>query len=126
MAYVKWHDPWTNNDLVSTQALDHIESGIQNAASAAGAPPVASKTSAYTATDDDYFLLVTGTTTITLPTAVGRPGKVYVVKKTDAAGTNVTLATTSSQTIDGSTTRLITLQYAVIRVFSNGTNWSAW
>jgi hypothetical protein len=42
-----------------------------------------------------------GTRTITLPTAVGRAGKEYVVKKTDTSANVVAVQTTSSQTIDG-------------------------
>jgi hypothetical protein len=60
---------------------------------------------------------------MTLPTAVGIAGRVYVLKN---SGTGViTINTTSSQTIDGGASGTITMaQYApAIRVMSNGANW---
>lgn len=61
--------------------------------------------------------------TITLPTAVGIQGRVYIVKKTDSSGNAVTIATTSSQTIDGASTKVINTQYAGYLVQSNNANW---
>jgi uncharacterized protein YbaP (TraB family) len=83
--------------------------------------PYVAKTAAYTGTTSDYVIdCTTGTFTITLPTAVGITGRVYIVKNT-GTGT-ITLGTTSSQTIDGSTTKSLT-QYVVYTVMSNGANW---
>ncbi len=67
-----------------------------------------------------------GAITITLPTAVGITGKIYYIKMlSSSSGTNtVTVGTTSSQTIDGSTTQVMTMQYTEIPVISNGSNWS--
>ena len=69
----------------------------------------------------DYIYLVSGTTTITLPTAVGSVSK-YTIKN---SGTGVvSIATTSSQTIDGSASPItINLQYVSLDLISNGTNW---
>jgi hypothetical protein len=61
--------------------------------------------------------------TITLPTAASNIFN-YAVKKTDSSTHTVTLATTSSQTIDGGTTAVIKVQYACITVVSDGSNWS--
>lgn len=85
---------------------------------------IISKSSAYTlgtvATDE--LCLVTGTTTITLPTAVGCAGKCYAVKRT---GTGVvTVDTTSAQTIDGAATVTLDTQYDCLAVVSDGANWS--
>lgn len=82
---------------------------------------VVSKSSAYGLGADDELCLVTGTTTITLPTAVGRTGKVYAVKRI-GTGT-VTIATTSSQTIDGDASFSLTVQYDCLAVVSDGANW---
>jgi hypothetical protein len=81
-----------------------------------------SKTANYTATNADYTIDCTANTfTLTLPTAVGLTGRVYVIKN---SGTGVvTIATTSSQTIDGSTTQTLSTQYSSYRLQSNGTNW---
>lgn len=59
--------------------------------------------------------------TITLPTAVGISGRQYTIKLT-ASGSG-TIATTSSQTIDGSTTYSLSAQYKYVTVMSNGANW---
>jgi hypothetical protein len=80
------------------------------------------KTANYTATISDYTINCTANTfTVTLPTAVGVTGRIYVVKNT---GTGViTIATTSSQTIDGATTQTLATQYASYTVQSDGANW---
>jgi hypothetical protein len=76
----------------------------------------------YTATINDNVIEVTATgKTITLPTAVGITGRFYTIKLT-ASGSG-TVATTSSQTIDGSTTYSLASQYKYVTVQSNGSNW---
>lgn len=61
--------------------------------------------------------------TITLPTAASISGRIYTIKKIDSSGNAVTIGTTSSQTIDGSTTYALSSQYKYVTVVSNGTNW---
>jgi hypothetical protein len=79
------------------------------------------KTGTYGIATTDYCINCTANTfTVTLPTAVGVTGQVYVVKNS-GAGT-ITLATTSSQTIDGTTTKTLA-QFASYMVMSNGANW---
>lgn len=70
----------------------------------------------------DYVYLVSGTTAFTLPTAVSNMNK-YTVKNV-GTGT-VTIATTSSQTIDG-TAAPITLrpQEASLDLISDNSNWN--
>lgn len=65
-----------------------------------------------------------GSLTVTLPTAVGITGRVYRVKRTNSGANTVTVATTSSQTIDGDLTQIMTVQYTSIDVISDGANWS--
>ncbi|MFC8008939.1 hypothetical protein [Streptomyces cinereoruber] len=60
---------------------------------------------------------------ITLPTAVGIAGQTYMIKKTDVSSNAVTVQTTSSQTIDGSTTYVLASQYKYVTVISDGSNW---
>lgn len=82
-----------------------------------------SKAIDYTATATDHTIEITATgKTITLPTAVGISGRIYTVKLT-AATSSGTVATTSSQTIDGSTTYSLSAQYKYVTVQSNGANW---
>lgn len=83
----------------------------------------------YTATAVDLtlsashsFVNVTATgKTITLPTATTCQGRIYTIKLT-ASGSG-TVATTSSQTIDGSTTYSLSAQYKYVTVISDGSNW---
>ncbi len=90
---------------------------------------VVSKTGAYTLTDSDYTVLADLTSTaftLTLPTAVGRTGKEFVLKdwKGQSATRNLTIATTSSQTIDGAASKTISTNYNSIKVISDGANWA--
>jgi len=63
-----------------------------------------------------------GNITVTLPTAVGA-NIPYIVKRKDASANTLTIATTSSQTIDGATTMQILYQYTSVTVVSDGANW---
>ncbi len=84
--------------------------------------PYTAQTTTYSIKNTDHTIDCTsGTFTVTLPTAVGIQGKIYVIKNS-GTGT-ITVATTSSQTIDGTTTKIISVQYDKITVQSNGTNW---
>lgn len=90
---------------------------------------VVTKTSAYTPTNTDVVILVNSTAgivTITLPTAVNIPGRWYFIKdwKGQAGTNNITIATTSAQTIDGSTTKVLNKAYLGYFVVSDGANWS--
>jgi len=69
----------------------------------------------------DYVYLVSGTTTLTLPTAVANTN-LYTVKNV-GVGT-VTVATSSSQTIDGAATAVMSGQYNSIDIISDNVNWN--
>lgn len=87
---------------------------------------VTSVSGTYTITSTDYFLKCDSTSagfTITLPTAVGCTGQIYVIKKISSDTNTITLGTTSSQTIDGVTTRKLWSQYEQFTVISDGSNW---
>lgn len=89
------------------------------------ASAVTTKTANYTAIATDSTVLgnaASGAITITLPTAVGLK-RTYTVKKTDSSANTVTVATASSQTIDGATTKALSTQYASITIQSDGSNW---
>ena len=83
--------------------------------------PLTGITVTYLVKEEDYLIDVTGNTvTVTLPTAVGVNGKNYVIKN---RGTGVvTVATTSSQTIDGANTKSLNNNDS-IEVISDGNNW---
>lgn len=86
-----------------------------------GIPLYRGVTSAYTtALSDEVIDCTAGTFTVTLSTAFNRAAKTYVVKN---SGTGIiTVATTSSQTIDGLSTVLVPAN-ASLTVFSDGANW---
>jgi hypothetical protein len=83
---------------------------------------VSTSTAAGFATNTNYVYLVSGITTITLPTAIANTN-LYTIKR---AGTDaVSIATTSSQTIDGSSSPItINVQYTSLTLVSDGTNWN--
>jgi hypothetical protein len=82
---------------------------------------VSVNTSAGSASSTDYVYLASGTINITLPTAVGNQN-LYTIKN---VGTGViTVDTTSSQTIDGSLTAPIRVQYLSLTLVSDGANWN--
>jgi hypothetical protein len=90
------------------------------AAKALLASSVVSKTSAYTVTSSDDMVVANatgGAFTVTLPnaTTVG-DGREFTVKKIDSSSNAVTIGTTSSQTIDGATTKVLTAQWTSITV----------
>jgi len=64
-----------------------------------------------------------GGVSITLPTAVGITGRLYHIKRVDAGAGNVTIATTSGQTIDGASSKTLTKQWQWVSPISDGSNW---
>lgn len=82
------------------------------------------KTGTYTATASDYTITGDasgGNFQITLPTAIGVTGRIYVIK-TISTGT-VTIGCTGGQNIDGSATKSLNVQYTGYTLQSNGSNW---
>jgi hypothetical protein len=81
-------------------------------------------TSATTLNNTHHFVSASGATTyaVTLPTAAGITGRVYIVKSNMNAGVLLTVNTTSSQTIDGVTSKSLA-RYESLQVISNGSNW---
>lgn len=104
-----------------------LASGLPSWASSTNANlAYALKTTTYAILTTDAVIGVDGTSafTVTLPTAVGNTGKVFTIKRVDQTLANaVTIATTSSQTIDGVTTRKLMTQYEQYTVISDGANW---
>lgn len=122
---VGWTLVLPNGDGDANQFLQTNGSGVTTWATALTTyvRAYAAKTAAYTLTTSDYLVEWTsGTVAATLPTAASDTGREFIIKN---SGTGViTINTTSSQTIDGTASGVITLnQYDSIHVFSNGTNW---
>ncbi len=84
------------------------------------------KTANYTATASDHTIICNNTgaaITISLPTASGCSGRIYCIKKISGALLNVTIDPNGAETIDGSATRILTLQYEGVMIQSDGSNW---
>lgn len=108
-------------NLLQSSGITQLASGFAKA--------LVTKTNNYTATNQDHNILVdatSNTVTITLPTATTLAGQEYSIKdwKGQAATRNITVATTSAQTIDGASTKVISTNFSSVRVVSDGANWA--
>lgn len=81
---------------------------------------ISTNTTAGAAANTDYVYICTSTFTLTLPTAVGNTNR-YTVKNAGAG--SITVDTTSSQTIDGGLTAVISTPNS-IDLISDGANWN--
>lgn len=90
---------------------------------AGSSSPYVAKTANYTLTAYDGTVECTANSfTLTLPTAVGAIGRVYNLK--NSGNGIITIATTSSQTIDGNASGVLKLsQYDNLTVQSTGAAW---
>lgn len=90
------------------------------------ATAISTKTASYTATAADHIIIVDatgGNRTITLPSAVGLDGRQYIIKKKDNSVNNVIIAAAGSETIDGAATVIMSIQWQVRTIVSDGANW---
>lgn len=86
----------------------------------------ATKTGAYTATINDHLILcdaVGGSFIITLPAAAVVTGLILHIKKIDSSGNTVTIDADASETIDKGLTAILTAQFEVVSIQSDGTEW---
>lgn len=102
---------------------DLIETLVANADSGGTRYTYTEVTGATNIDATHHIIGCAGTTnyTVTLPTAVNVSGREYTIVN---VGTGViTVATTSSQTIAGATTRTLGIQYNALLIVSDGANW---
>jgi len=107
----------------NVQATSHLQTdktfaGIMSAA----------KTSAYTIADD-YSIPCNATSaafTVTLPQAIGCPGRIYIIKKIDSSGNAVTVQGSGSEPIDASNTYALASQWKYVVVQSTGSATTGW
>jgi hypothetical protein len=64
-----------------------------------------------------------GAVTITLPTAVGITGRLYVIRRVNSGANAVTVDGAGSETINGATTYSLTVQYQTVSLMSDGAGW---
>lgn len=80
------------------------------------------KAAIYTIAITDYMIDCTGTFTVTLPTAVGNAGRIFVVR--NASTGTITIACNGAQTINGVTTKTLSVQYTGFQLMSDGANFT--
>jgi hypothetical protein len=71
---------------------------------------------------DHMIVLVSGSPTISLPTAVGISGRIYHVKNVGVKA--ITIIASGSQVIDGETSKTVSSQYSSLQLVSDGSNWN--
>jgi len=87
---------------------------------------ISNSDSPYTALVATDLLLVNataGAVTVNLPTAVGNSGKTFRIRKTDSSTNAVTVDGDGTETINGSTTKLLISQHEEITIISDNSNW---
>lgn len=76
--------------------------------------------------DDESIILCDatgGNITVNLPAASGVTDRVYNIKKTDASANTVTIDGDGSETIDGATTKIISIQNDSFQIACDGVAW---
>lgn len=121
-----WYCFWNSNNATSYRIQGNVlASNIAGIASQIKGQST-NKTANYTATSSDgtiYCDATAGAFTITLLTAIGNGGIGFNIVKTDSSANAITIATTSSQTINGATTQTLSTQYQSMTPTSNAANW---
>ncbi len=124
-----WNNATNGTKMILTSA-GNLGIGLSNPSSSLHVNgSISVKRTVYTTTatigSKDHIVAVTTTSAIilTLPSAsTSGSGREYIIKSA-ANSANITISTTSSQTIDGATSKTITTGYGVLRVYSDGSNW---
>lgn len=107
------------NGTMTQQYRDYLNRLQSNLNVLAGTKAFSTATGNYTLTVFDYLIEYTaGSYTVTLPTAVGIPGREYEVKNSGTGEITVT----GSETIDDYATQILG-QYDAMKVMSNGSKW---
>ena len=78
-------------------------------------------------TDADVLVIVNstgGAVTLNLPSAGNNYTREYKILKVNVGGSTITLDGYSTETINGSTTYLLTASYESVTIVSNGSNWN--
>lgn len=106
--------------------LDNVLGPLINEINTNNYAAIKTVTGNYTVTTLDCTILCDATSsalTITLPAASTVANRLFNIKKIDSTGNTVTIAPSGANTIDGSTSAIIELQWVNVVVQSDGTNW---
>ncbi|MBM4251771.1 MAG: hypothetical protein FJ146_07350 [Deltaproteobacteria bacterium] len=80
----------------------------------------------YNLTDQDSVVLASadsGPLTMSLPSAVGIPGRQYLIKKKDSSPNIVSVEASGSETIEGAASFQLISQWMYVALISDGANW---
>ena len=114
-------DPTAGQGLTATAPVANVSALSWTTLITRSINNISTTTGAGSTAGTDYVYNVTsGTFTLTMPTAVSNTNR-YTIKQS-GTGT-LTIATTSSQTIDGASTYTINARYQSIDLISDGSNW---
>lgn len=117
----------TNVTITTNAATDTIT--INSTGGGGGSPDVITRdviTTTTTLTTSHYYIAAdatSGSFSLNLPAASTVTERVYIIKKIDSSANTVTVDPNSTETIDGSTTVVLSQQYQTIWIVSNGSNW---
>lgn len=125
----RWRTGYFGTSIVDSGTLDVTgESTLR----AAVQRKLTTVTTGTTVLDDTNYYIIcdssTGVITLTLPAASAAfdtdSGREYVIKDDgDASTNNITIDRAGSDTIDGDTSVVISADYGMVRLVSDGTNW---
>ena len=96
----------------------HVDSSFATA--------IAAKSSDYTLTAGDHTILVdcsNGNVTLTLPTAVGCAGRIYIIKRVDGTNNAANINSDGSEEIEGSTNPASVSAMSSIMIQSDNSGW---
>lgn len=124
------------NDKMTKSVIGHATTiagltdpihGLDSQASA-GLKITANKIAVYAAANETFIPCnaVAAGFAVNLPTAVGIAGRMYIIKKIDATVNAVAVTPAGAETIDGGGAVALIVQWAVLRVVSDGANWLVW
>ncbi len=75
--------------------------------------------------NEHYTVIVdatSGAKTITLPTAAGNPGRIFIIQKGDASGSSVLISPTTPDTVNGLSSKSLLAQGNTVIIQSDGIN----
>lgn len=101
-------------------------SALNNAGAVYSGDIVTVTSASYTVLSTDHTILCDCTSnaiTVNLPTVASSEGRTLHIKKIDSSGNAVTIDGSGSETIDGSTTKSLSSQWASRIIKSNGSAW---
>jgi len=107
--------------------LNRIADGSGTAAANAASFGTARSVTASTSIVSSDFAIIADSTagaiTVSLPPAATANGRIFFVKRVNAGLNSVTVDPFGSETIDGASTHVLTLQWHRVEIISNGTAW---